>query len=237
MFLYFLQEISGGYKSHHILGFVKPHDLSKVITTINNQQVSIASDEKAPVLILSPNLPKLLSDFEDSGEKDDEEMKGCSKLEWSCQICDTIEVLLNTRIQQARTKVKRIKNDAVKFDDEVAELGYFVGLSPELYQLLYLPKILQASHLDIGRHIDETKQENEGEEVVFTVMSPDEPWDACSEMSDFEFDLDIENFGVVTAEQLQRPGWRCLLGTLIVVRRLIVDMVTRYVKLLRTTWE
>ena len=117
-----------------------------MITTINNQQFSIANDEKNPILILSLNLPKLLSDFEDSGKKDDEEMKGCSKLEWSCQICDTIEVLLNiaarriqciTRLQQARTKVKHIKNNAVEFDDEDAELCDFGGLSLELYQLLY----------------------------------------------------------------------------------------------------
>ena len=152
-------------------------------------------------------------------------MKGCSKLEWSCQIFDTTDVLLNiaairiqriTRIQQARTKVERIKNDAMALDvveelisgGEVAaeeetleefaddELDYFGGLSPELFQLLYLPKILQASHLKIGGNFDEIKEE-EVEEIVFTVMSSDKLWDTWSDMSDFDFAIDLGEYELV----------------------------------------
>ena len=36
-------------------------------------------------------------------------------------------------------------------------------------------------------------------EAVFAALSSDVSWDAWSEMSDFDFEIDIGNFGVVSA--------------------------------------
>ena len=94
--------------------------------------------------------------------------------------------------------------------------------NPAFYELFFSPKVLESSKPEIEKNLDHNEEDNEEkevvfadeeateeegddlEEVVFPFMSSDELWDAAmlwdsaSELSDFEFDIDLCDFGVCT---------------------------------------
>ena len=89
----------------------------------------------------------------------------------------------------------------MNINSEEEEEDEYGGLTPGLYQFLYLPKVLEASQLELWRYFDKTKEEEDKKEAeVFAVLLPDESWDVSSEMSDFDFDINLGDYGLVTAD-------------------------------------
>ena len=188
-------------------------------------------EEENQVLFISPSSPKLIFDIEHAGNMADAELKGWSKLEWSNQVFATNEMLLNsaalriqciTRMQQAQSKVKKIKIDKVALevekelqfgDEDASDDEMLDDLRDSIKRWQMMRPSFEFQYLAYGQVIDrdrlmecdsiierkKTKAVMLEQNIFEATELAAEPWEMRSECSDFIFDLDFDDFGVVTA--------------------------------------